>query len=52
MLSSGNLPDVIAYELTPDLEKLGIDGGLIPLEDLIKEHDSKYYKILGRESSI
>ena len=38
MLSSGNLPDVIAYELTPDLEKLGIDGGLIPLEDLIKEH--------------
>lgn len=38
MLSSGKLPDVIAYELTTDLEKLGIDGGLIPLEDLIKEH--------------
>lgn len=38
MLSAGNLPDVIAYELTPDLEKLGIDGGLIPLEKLIDEN--------------
>lgn len=38
MLSSGILPDIIAYELTDDLEKLGIDGGLIPLEDLIDKH--------------
>ena len=38
MLSSGIIPDIIAYELTDDLEKLGIDGGLIPLEDLIDKH--------------
>lgn len=38
MLSSGIIPDIIAYELTDDLEKLGIDGGLIPLEDLIEKH--------------
>ena len=38
MLSAGNLPDVIAYELTTDLEKLGTDGGLIPLEKLIDEN--------------
>ncbi|WP_156285905.1 extracellular solute-binding protein [Oceanivirga salmonicida] len=38
MLSSSPLPDIIAYELSNELENLGIEGGLIPLEDLIKEH--------------
>lgn len=38
MLSSGKLADVISYKLASELEKLGRDGGLIPLNDLIKEH--------------
>ncbi|WP_068268030.1 extracellular solute-binding protein [Caviibacter abscessus] len=38
MLSSGKLPDIIAYELTADLENLGIQGGLIPLEKLIDKY--------------
>lgn len=38
MLASGDLPEVIAYHWSEDLEKLGRDGGLIPLEDLIAEH--------------
>ena len=38
MLSSGNLADVIGYVSAADLEKLGRDGGLIPLNDLIDEY--------------
>ena len=38
MLSGGEFPDVIAYESTAELEKLGIDGVLIPLEDLIEKY--------------
>jgi hypothetical protein len=38
MLSSGKLPDIIAYELVSDFENLGMEGGLIPLEDLIDKH--------------
>ncbi len=38
MLSSGTLADIIGYKSSADLEKLGRDGGLIPLNDLIKEH--------------
>lgn len=38
MLSSGNLADVIGYVSASDLEKLGRDGGLIPLNDLIDEY--------------
>ncbi len=38
LLSSGNMPDIIAYELADGLEKLGSEGGLIPLEKLIDEH--------------
>ncbi len=38
MLASGDLPDVIAYHWSEDLEKLGRDGGLIQLEDLIEKH--------------
>ena len=38
MLSSGNLADVIGYVSAADLESLGRDGGLIPLNDLIDEY--------------
>ena len=38
MLSSGNLADVVGYVNASDLEKLGRDGGLLPLNDLIDEY--------------
>jgi putative aldouronate transport system substrate-binding protein len=38
MLSSGDLADVIGYMNAAELEKLGRDGGLTPLNDLIEEH--------------
>lgn len=38
MLSSGDLADVIGYKNVADLEKLGRDGGLTPLNTLIDEH--------------
>ncbi|WP_064580972.1 extracellular solute-binding protein [Streptobacillus moniliformis] len=38
MLTEGKLPDIVSYELSADLENLGIEGGLIPLEDLINQH--------------
>lgn len=47
MLTESKLPDIISYELSADLENLGIEGGLIPLENLIEEHApnlSKFFK--------
>lgn len=38
MISSGELADIVCYSSISDLEKLGRDGGLIPLNDLIDEH--------------
>ncbi len=38
MLSSGDLADIISYKDIAELEKLGQDGGLIPLNDLIDEY--------------
>lgn len=38
MLSSGNLADIIAYVDIAEMEKLGRDGGMIALNDLIDEH--------------
>ena len=38
MLSSGDLADVIGYVNGAELEKLGRDGGLLALNDLIDEH--------------
>lgn len=35
MVSSGELPDIIAYEFPLELEKLGASGKMIPLESLI-----------------
>lgn len=38
MLSSKPLPDIIAFGITQDLDNLGLEGGLIQLEDLIDKH--------------
>lgn len=38
MLSSGNLADIISYRLIADLENLGRNGGILPLDELIDEH--------------
>lgn len=37
MLASNDFSDIIAYRV-PDLEKLGSDGGMLPLNDLIDKH--------------
>jgi len=37
MVASQNLPDIISYT-TSDLELLGIEGGVIPLNDLIEKY--------------
>ena len=46
MLSSGNLADIISYVSMSDLEKLGHDGGLIPLNDLIDEYAPHLKQVL------
>lgn len=38
MIASGDLPDIIRYSKPKDLDSLGADGGLIPLEELIDEY--------------
>ena len=45
MMSSGNLADIIGYVDASSLEKLGRDGGMIPLNDLIKEHAPNIQKL-------
>ncbi len=37
-ISSGKLPDIISLAFPNKLESLGMEGGVIPLDDLIKEH--------------
>ncbi len=49
MLSSGNLPDIIAYQHASDIEKLGRDGGLIPLNDLIKNYAPNIQRMLDTD---
>ncbi len=49
MLSSGNLADVIGYVSTSDLEKLGRDGGLIPLNDLIDQYAPNIKKMMDED---
>ena len=46
MVASGQLADIIACDLTTDIEKLGKDGGVIPLNDLIEEHAPNIKKAL------
>ncbi len=50
MMSSGNLADIIGYVDTSSLEKLGRDGGMIPLNDLIKEHAPNIQKVLDEDA--
>ena len=38
LVSSGQLPDIVSYMDTAVLERLGMEGGLIPLEDLIEKY--------------
>lgn len=38
MLSSTPLPDIIASGIAQDLDTLGLEGGLVKLEDLIEKH--------------
>ena len=45
MLADATLPDIIGYE-GKDLKKAGMDGALIPLEDLIKEYAPNIQKLL------
>ena len=52
MLSSGKLADLISYAKLSELEKLGRDGGLIPLNDLIDEHAPNLKKALEENSQL
>lgn len=49
MLSSGKLADIIGFKNPSELEKLGRDGGLIPLNDLIKEHAPHIQAVLDSD---
>ena len=49
MLSSGQLADIIGYVDASELEKLGRDGGLIPLNDLIEEHAPNIKKVMEED---
>ncbi|MCT4544344.1 MAG: extracellular solute-binding protein [Vallitalea sp.] len=50
MLSSGKLADIIGFKNSAELEKLGRDGGLIPLNDLIKEHAPHIQQVLDTDA--
>lgn len=45
MLASNDFSDIIAYRV-PDLEKLGSDGGMIALNDLIDKHAPNIKKFI------
>ncbi len=49
MISSGKLPDIISFGRGSDLEKLGRDGGLIPLNNLIKNYAPNIQKMLDED---
>lgn len=38
MMAAGEIPDIIAYELPEELEKLGAEGKVIPLEELVNKY--------------
>jgi len=38
IMASGDLPDIIGYSNATALNKYGMEGALIPLQDLIEEH--------------
>lgn len=49
MLSSGQLADIIGYVDASELEKLGRDGGLLPLNDLIDQYAPHIKKVLEED---
>ena len=49
MLSSGQLADIIGYVDASELEKLGRDGGLVPLNDLIDQYAPNIKKVLEED---
>ena len=49
MLASGKLADIVGYKNPAELEKLGRDGGLLPLNDLIKEHAPDIQRVLDND---
>ncbi|MCI8888789.1 MAG: extracellular solute-binding protein [Hungatella sp.] len=49
MLSSGQLADIIGYVKSSDLEQLGRDGGLIPLNDLIDQYAPNIKRVMEED---
>lgn len=53
LMSSGQLPDIIYYEAwDKDSSKYGLQGALLPLEELIDEHAPNLKKILDENPDI
>ncbi|MGL1890060.1 MAG: extracellular solute-binding protein [Spirochaetaceae bacterium] len=50
MISTGNLPDIIGHSQASKLDALGRDGGLTPLNSLIKEHAPDLQRLLDEHS--
>ncbi len=51
MLADSTLPDIVGYTGT-DLKKAGMDGALIPLEDLIEEYAPNIHKFLNENPEL
>lgn len=49
MVASGELADLICYKNMSEMEKLGMDSGLIPLNDLIKEYAPNIQNLLDSD---
>ncbi len=50
MLSSGELADIIGYVSPSELEQLGYDGGMLPLNDLIDEYAPNIKKLMEEDA--
>lgn len=51
MVSSGELADIIGHSSVSEMEKLGRDGGLIPLNDLIDQYAPNIKKTMEEDST-
>lgn len=51
MVSSGDLADIIGYSSVSEMEKLGRDGGLIPLNDLIEQYAPNIKKTMEEDAT-
>lgn len=49
MVSSGELADIIGYSSVSEMEKLGRDGGLIALNDLINQYTPNIKKTMEED---